>query len=119
MDTLVLDIQPDGRTSGIHTDDFDLGFLGKKSVRRQSEIVFNEGTEGWDIMYLTYDAGGSITAPPLLGFASYRQAIRLEVDWLNACREVGVYPASEYGLSIALQIRERMVYENESNPENL
>ena len=50
---IVIDCKNDGTVSGMHFDEFDLGFLGKKTVRRASEIIHNPETDLWDILLPT------------------------------------------------------------------
>lgn len=89
--TLVLTFSATGQVDGLHMDKFDLGFLGDKSVRRATEIVFDETSQQWDIiMCLESGRHAAKSWPGQHGFANYEQARDVEVAWLNLCRSQGV-----------------------------
>lgn len=85
MDTLVIEVGETGKVSSLHTDKFDLGFLGGKKIRRQTEIVFCEETQLWDIVLIA-DDGMHHGHECLDGFGGYEEARGFEVRWINACR---------------------------------
>jgi hypothetical protein len=94
---IVVDIQPDGRVEGLHFDDFDLGFLGRKEVTRASEIVHNSETQLWDVVL----PGATEPHMAAAGFDSYNKAREFEVLWLQHCRMAEADPYSEDGAVIA------------------
>lgn len=96
MSELVIDFKIDGTTKALHMDGFDLGFLGPKKITRQTEIVFREATQLWDIEYIN-DAGKKIHHEVLNYFPSYEAARGMEVAWVNDCRLMGIHPDSEEG----------------------
>lgn len=104
---LVIDFKNDGSVASLHTDAFDLGFLGDKKVYRQTDIVFNSDTQLWDMDYLINgNPQYRFIGQELSGFESYETARAYEVRWLNACRLAGMNPASNMALCLMKQIRE-------------
>lgn len=99
MSELVLSFDSDGRVAGLHMDQFDLSFLGRKTVKRQTDILFDPDTQQWGIHYL--DEGASTYIKEIGTCPTYEEARKREVEWLNRCRLQGVPPTSEQGLSIA------------------
>lgn len=108
MSELVIDFKSTGAVESLHMDGFDLGFLGEKKVRRQTDIVFNEKTQAWDIWYLYNAPGGEAKGihDCLRGFPDYETARRAEVAWINDCRLGSILPMSADGLSIMQDIRD-------------
>lgn len=102
MEELVIDFKPDGHVTALHMDAFDLGFLGKKETYRQTDIVFDSDMQLWNLEYL---GAGRYVAPELDGFASYEEARKIEVRWLNNCRLLGIRPDSDQGMRIMAGIR--------------
>lgn len=94
-EALVISFGADGEVQSLHKDQFDLGFLGEKQVHRATDIVFNSTTQQWDIVLLS-PAGVRQPAHTMhtgqFGFASYDQARKVEVSWLNRCRLACVNP---------------------------
>jgi len=104
---LVIDFKNDGSVASLHTDAFDLGFLGDKKVYRQTDIVFNSDTQLWDMDYLINgNPRIRFSGQELAGFTSYETARDYEVRWLNACRLSGTDPASNKALCIMGAMRE-------------
>lgn len=104
MDTLVIEVGATGKVSSLHTDKFDLGFLGPKSIHRQTEIAFNEHTQKWDIHYLV--AGNlEFRTKALDGFDGYEEAREFEVRWVNACRLHQITPTDYLGVAYAKFLR--------------
>lgn len=106
MQELVIDFKADGKVAAIHSDVFDLGFLGAKKTNRQTDIVFDEDSQLWNLEYLI-DCNPShrYVATELNGFDTYEHARMAEVDWLNNCRLLGVDPASNPAMRIMAGIR--------------
>lgn len=101
---IVIDIESTGKVESMHFDEFDLGFLGLKSISRASEILFNADTQDWFIIL------PDLTMPEcdcLKGFDSYEVAREFEVEWLQRCRKSQVDPLSVDGLLIASTIRDK------------
>ncbi len=106
MHELVIEVGSTGRVAALHTDKFDLGFLGPKSIERQTEIRFNEETQKWDIHYLIPGGyGDAVNTPALNDFAGYEDAREFEVRWVNACRLHQIDPAMHLGLGYASFLR--------------
>jgi hypothetical protein len=104
-DALVITFDPSGQVESLHIDQFDLGFLGKKSIQRATDIVYDEAKETWGI-YLLDDEGHR--KPPVhgsSGFATYETARKVEVGWLNLCRLNDIDPVSDYGHVLLNQAR--------------
>ncbi len=103
MTELVLDISTVGGVESMHMDAFDLSFLGRKKVVRQTDILHNPDTDKWDIHYL--EGGTSWTRSELHGFDTYEAARSFEVAWLNACRLSGASPSSDKGEAYARAVK--------------
>lgn len=101
---LVLNFSETGVVSGMHMDQFDLGFLGKKSVERATEIKFDEDAQTWGL-YLPI-INGWLPVPEGMGFGSYEVARRFEVSWINICRAKDIQPSSEEGRTVLSRVRE-------------
>lgn len=104
MDDLVIDFKADGTVTALHMDAFDLGFLGPKDTRRQTDIVFDGETQLWNLVYIQ---GGReyFRNEQLNGFATYEEARKAEVRWLNNCRYLGIEPTNPAGVRIMAGIR--------------
>ncbi|ALT58024.1 hypothetical protein FDG94_gp031 [Pseudomonas phage SM1] len=95
--SLVLSFSPNGEVSGLHIDKFDLGFLGRKEIRRATEILFREKEQDWEIVVLD-EFGTRVSGWALQkGFTSYERARDVEVAWLNLCRLNHVEWSSQAG----------------------
>lgn len=106
MDSLVIEVGTTGVVRALHSDKFDLGFLGPKSIERQTEIRFNEDVQKWDIHYLiTGGYGDTVNAPSLNNFEGYEEARKFEVLWVNACRLHQITPEDHLGLAYAAFLR--------------
>lgn len=103
---LVIDFKPTGAVNALHMDDFDLGFLGDKKVRRQTDIVFHEASQKWDIIYIDSD-GKKYYDSGLCGFESYDLARKFEVKWINDCRLLGLDPTSREGIEVLRDLRDK------------
>lgn len=88
--SLVISFKPSGEVESLHIDKFDLGFLGAKSIRRATEIIFDEKAQLWGIVMLSEAGSRENGWPGQRGFATYEQARDVEVAWLNLCRAKGV-----------------------------
>lgn len=97
MAGLVIEIGSEGTVKAMHSDAFDLGFLGRKEVRRQTEIKFNADSQKWDIHYLKED-GTEVRHENLDEFGGYEEARQFEVLWVNLCRFHDIEPEGEEGL---------------------
>jgi hypothetical protein len=109
---MVIDITPAGEVSAMHREQFPLSFLGKQSIRRASEIKFDEGTQKWDVHVpgmMVHDAESWIAIEDARGFASYDVARKFEVRWLEECKLASVHPLSGEGRVIAARIRPEFI----------
>ena len=102
---LVIDFKNDGAVEALHMDGFDLGFLGGKRVFRQTDIVFNEATQKWDLHYLNKGIPRFFNVN-LEGFETYEVARDFEVRWLNDCRLIGIDPTSVEGIEVMIDLRQ-------------
>jgi len=85
---IVIDFNDTGTVEGLHHDEFDLKFLGRKIVGRASEIFHDADSDTWYVLLPhQVEMGDSYSAAR--GFVSYDQARRFEVVWLNECRKRG------------------------------
>ena len=98
MDSMVISFGGSGLVEAMHRDEFNLSFLGKRTIKRASEIIFNDDTSRWDIFIDDGSGEFSVTSASLTGFRGYDDARRYEVSWLDNCRLQGVDPASDDGL---------------------
>ncbi len=106
MSELVIAIDGDGTVNALHMDGFDLGFLGDKTIQRQTEILFDEKNQCWDIHYIVTSIPGDIIRHEALnGFAGYDEARRFEVMWVNACRLHSIEPETALGTAYAAFLR--------------
>jgi hypothetical protein len=101
---IVIDFAPDGAVEAMHRDEFDLGFLGAKSIARASEIEFNEETQLWDI-WLIRPGKPRWLSQEARGFSAYDVARSVEVAWLDRCRAEGVEPTEGEGCEILHVLR--------------
>lgn len=99
---MVIDFSPAGPVEGMHFDDFDLSFLGKKKVTRASEIFHNGDTDKWDI---TLPEDDEPCCEAVTGFSGYDVARKFEVKWLQECRKIEVQPFSKRGVAMAMGLR--------------
>lgn len=100
---MVISVAATGVVEAMHRDTFPLGFLGKQSVQRASEIVFDEDSQLWDLRIRV----GSEFVPvnEARGFESYETARSVEVRWLELARLHGISPTSPDGVHILCMIR--------------
>lgn len=89
--TKTVTIGADGTVSGLHYDDFDLGFLGKKKIGRASEIQFDEDTQKFFVELPQLK--GARVPNFLAGFSGYDGARAFEVMVLETAIMSGVEPA--------------------------
>lgn len=104
MQELVIEIGGTGKVSAMHSDKFDLGFLGDKKIRRQTEILFCEDTQLWDIVYIAED-GTHEGSEYLDGFKGYEEAREFEVHWINQCRLNQILSDTHLSLAYAGYLR--------------
>lgn len=114
MNELVIDFLPTGEAQSMHVDKFDLGFLGNKSVKRATEIKFDEKDQQWGL-YLPYPEAiaqgseGYYPVPEAQGFPTYEVAREAEVLWLNVCRAKGEEPDGVFGKGVITRVKTAMV----------
>ena len=95
---MVITFGTGGKVEAMHRDAFNLSFLGKRTITRASEILFNDDTNHWDI-YMDDGMGEfCVTSPALEGFDEYEVARQFEVKWLDECRLRGIDPVGADGL---------------------
>lgn len=88
-DKMVFDVAPDGETVGMHFDCFPLKFLGDMTVKRASEILFDEVRQDWYIEVYGYADDCKMH---INGFTGYDIAREFEVKYVQRCRELGLDP---------------------------
>lgn len=114
MRDLVIDIDLSGSSKALHTEAFDLSFLGPMYIARQTDIVFNSDTQLWDMYYIEcsneFECKSTTLKKvvPLSGRSSYEDARTVEVLWLNDCRLLGIDPVSIEGIEVASMVSENM-----------
>lgn len=105
---LVINFTEGGSVTAMHSDTFDLGFLGTKRVYRQTDIVFDSESQAWNIEYfIDGSPDNRFRHSTLDGFATYETARQAEVDWLNRCRLSSIVPESQEGTRIMQRVRRR------------
>lgn len=102
---IVIDINPAGAASGMHFDEFDLGFLGDKDIQRASDIKWNRQFAWWEIIVTGHDEPVGHAA---CGFITYEDARHFEVEWFQECRKRRETPHSAGGNRIASELRARL-----------
>lgn len=102
---MVIDFTPEGTVEAMHRDRFDLGFLGRQSIHRASDIRFNEDAQSWDIWLAKGDT--FVPVEQATGFESYDDARRMEVRWLEFCRLHDLSPFSPEGRNLVVVLREK------------
>ena len=104
--TATFHVSPDGQVTGLHYDDLDLGFLGKKEIGRASEILFDDGSQTFYIQLPQLT--GQNQPRFLLGFSGYDVARAFEVMLLETCAISQVKPAYDGGFyRLANDVRAR------------
>lgn len=76
---IVIDITGEGKATGLHFDSFPLSQFGKVSIKRATDIKFNEVTQTWYIVPLPDVALG------FGEFKTYEEAREFEVRWMHEC----------------------------------
>lgn len=102
---LVIDFAADGHVQAMHMDNFDLGFLGSKSVTRATEIKFDESSQSWGLFLPATSGDGWVKVQHGDGFASYEEARSYEVAWLNICRAFAYCPHSQDAVAVLWSLR--------------
>jgi hypothetical protein len=106
---MIIDFAPDGTVQAQHNDKFPLGFLGKQTIERASDIRFNEETQKWDMyVALSGEDNNGVFYLPIggAGFDSYDEARKIEAQWLDLCRLVSVQPIGLEGTVLLMEIRQ-------------
>lgn len=102
---MVIDVELDGTVHSMYRENvMQLDFLGKQSVRRASDLIFNDDTQMFDI----HLAEGSAFLPPVpeaRDFPTYEAARDMEVRWLEMARLHDVHPASREGRCLLSHLR--------------
>lgn len=94
---LVIDIKENGAVRSLHSDGFDLRFLGRARVKRATSILFDEDKQAWVVLAVNGLEAYTVDAI----FDSYEGARDFEIKWVNACLMGDVEPGSKNGLNIA------------------
>lgn len=82
-----------GAVTAMHNDNFNLGFLGRMTIERASEIKWDEENQNWGIWFAV---GGEFVepSPEYGGFDSYNTARDFEVAVMNHCMAQDLSPVS-------------------------
>lgn len=102
---MVLDFTPDGRVQAMHRDVFPLGFLGKQTIKRASDIQHDAETDTWAIHVAVGDQFVPVAGAS--GFPTYDAARRMEVRWFEMCRIHSVSPTSDDGAIMLKALRSK------------
>lgn len=87
----VITIQPDGGMSGLHHKKgkgLDLRQFGKVSIRRVSEILWDEDEQNWYVRIIDGPLEHTILDQR---FDDYDEAVEAEISFLNEKRREGVF----------------------------
>lgn len=104
---MVIDFRADGAAEAMHRDTFPLGFLGKQTVRRASEIRFDEQSQDWFVELLDTDGNALPVVDEARGFATYDEGRKMEVRWLEVSRMHGLEPLSIEGIALLRVLRKQ------------
>lgn len=104
---MVIDFRPDGGIEAMHRDAFPMGFLGKQTIRRASDIRHDEENDTWTIFLAGDEPDTFIEVAQARGFPTYDAARRMEVRWLEMARLHQTSPMSEEGLALLNVLRKR------------
>lgn len=102
---MVIDFRADGQAQAMHRDGFPLAFLGKQTVRRASEIRFDEATQDWFVELLDDDGNALPVVDEARGFDTYDEGRKMEVRWLEMSRMHGLEPLSPEGITLLRVLR--------------
>ncbi len=105
---MVIDIGPTGSVEAMHRDAFNLDFLGKQTIQRASDIRFDSDTQKWDIFLAHGCTDEFVGVNEAKGFATYEEARKMEVRWLEMARLHSVSPLSSEGISILNVLRQTL-----------
>lgn len=85
----VIDINTVGDIESLYNDKVGVMDMGKVSMCRASNIVFNDATKSWDIIPTCVE---DLDELPIeyFGWASYEGAIEFEVAMFNEARKTGI-----------------------------
>lgn len=104
-DFMVIDFRANGTVEAMHRDKFPLDFLGKQAIKRASDIRFDEQAQLWDIHLAVDDK--FVEVGTAKGFATYDEARKMEVRWLEMARLHDLDPMSEGGLNLLAVLRKK------------
>lgn len=82
----VVQCKPDGSVEMTLKDKDFRPFKGYRTIKRMSEILFNEGIQKFYIKFRTSDSGETQT-PPM--FDTYEEAVDYEIRFINSLRKKG------------------------------
>lgn len=88
----VIVIGPGGVVKSMHSDKFPLGFLGRQTIERASDIRFSEEDQKWGIWF---NVDGQFVPPAKTthaGFDTYEGARDYEVRVMNESLKTGLCP---------------------------
>lgn len=79
----------------VYADEFPLGFLGQQTIKRASDIRFDDDTQSWGLWFFV---DGEFVPPPpqYTGFSRYGEAREMEIRIMNRCMGMGVSPLCPY-----------------------
>ena len=104
---MVIDFMPEGTVEAMHRDTLNLGFLGRQSITRASDIRFNDDTQSWDIWLAEPGRIEFVDVSEAHGFDSYEEARTMEVRWLELCRLHDLKPLTQEGRNLLVVLRKR------------
>lgn len=90
----VIVIGPSGVVKAMHNDKFPMGFLGKQTIERASDIRFDDESQAWGIWF---NVDGVFVPPARAshkGYNSYEAARDHEVAVMNETLKTGLCPTA-------------------------
>lgn len=88
----VIVIGPSGHVKSMHNDKFSLGFLGRQTIERASDIRFDADTQDWGIWFNVDGVFVPPSRPSHKGYNSYEVARDHEVAVMNESLRTGLCP---------------------------
>lgn len=105
LSCMVIDFRTNGEVEAMHRDTFNLAFLGKQSIKRASDIRYDEATQDWAIFVAVGEEFQEV--PEARGFETYEEARKMEVRWFEYCRLHSLAPLALEGIAMLNVLRKK------------
>lgn len=101
MTGMVIDFTPEGTVEAMCREGvLDLGFLGRQTISRATDIRFDAETQTWEIWPAVNGQFVRLERDSARGFQQYEEARNAEVAWLERCRLNDLDPLSDEGQQV-------------------